>query len=334
MFEFWEFALLCGLVVVCVLVRSRRATTRACFQFQAMELLLERERAKLIEMRREQQRVLLRAKGEESAFRQSKERFFEVVSHELRTPLSSIVASVEILLDEVERESSAMEWVQIANESTLRLTRTVERVEELVHLESDAERTGFEVVNLEDVVARLQDRVQKREDISDVACRMTWPARAVGVEVHGTQLTRMIELLIENALRFSPPGSEVCLDIECVLAIDEDKDRVRISVVDCGPGVPIEQRRAIFDSFHQVRNGLSDKPLGMGLGLTICTAIAGNFGCRILVENRDPVGSRFFFELPCRFRNRDERIDAVGESPMCWRHQFGASSTQQIHALI
>lgn len=331
MIESWEFALVFGIIVIVTIVRSRRLVGRTRFQLQAITKLLDRERDQLEELKREQQRVLLKAKSEEAAFRTSKELFFEVVSHELRTPLSAIAAATEILSDEIRPESSAHEWVYIAYESAMRLSRTVGRIEELVQLESEAERTGFEIVSVHEVVERLQSCVIEQREIDSMVCSFSWPARDVGVDVHGKQLARMVELLLENALRFSPSGGSVTLELECLLALDEQDDKIRFSVTDQGPGVPMEQRRAIFDSFHQVRTGLSDKPVGMGLGLTICTAIAGNLGCRIQVENRGSKGSRFFFDLPCCFRNATERVDAVGEAPLEWKHEFPKMQMPRVH---
>ena len=65
----------------------------------------------------------------------------------------------------------------------------------------------------------------------------------------------------------------------------------------------------------------------MGLGLTICTAIAGNLGSRIRVEPNEPCGSRFVFEIPCRFRSDDDRLASVGEQPRQWLHEFTKSSS-------
>ncbi|MCB9917449.1 MAG: HAMP domain-containing histidine kinase [Planctomycetes bacterium] len=304
------------------LTRGVAQRRRLRVQLDAMRVQVGDERTRRVESEREGSLALWRAKREESTLRQSKERFLEVVSHELRTPLASIAAATEILSDETHSGDSRREWIDMALESARRLTRTVERVEELVQLESQAEREGYTIITLDEVLDELRYSIVEVDGLHDVRCLVTWPARPIGLEVHGGQLARMLELLLENALRFSPAGATASLSIDVMLATHPDHDRVRFAIDDDGPGVPPEQRRAIFESFHQVRENLSDKPIGIGLGLTICTAIAGNLGCRIRVEPREPHGSRFVFELPCRFRKPEDRIDSVGNPPRQWMHEY------------
>lgn len=306
------------------LLRTLRQKRDLVAQVEDLQRTAAEEKQRRLASGRDGSEALVSAKREEAALRQSKERFLEVVSHELRTPLASIAAATEILADETDRDDSRIEWIDMTVESTRRLTRTVERIEELVQLESKAAFTGFEIVPLDEVVTNLQSRIVALEGMLNVRCHFTWPSRPIGLEVNGAQLTRMLELLLENALRFSPTDERATLTIEPVLSPDSHDDHVRFSIEDHGPGIPEAQRRAIFESFHQVRENLSDKPLGIGLGLTICTAIAGNLGCRIRVESRKPKGSRFVFELPCRFRSDSDRLEVVNDRTRTWEYDFVA----------
>ena len=295
-------------------------------QLEALREQVHDERSRRVDSEREGSLALWRAKREEATLRQSKERFLEVVSHELRTPLASIAAATEILADETHEADARREWIDMTMESTKRLTRTVQRIEELVQLESQAERDGFSIVSLDDVLGHLRLALAELDGIQNVRCLVTWPARPIGLEVHGAHLARMLELLLENALRFSPPAATATLNVDVLLAEDADHDRLRFGIEDSGPGVPPEQRRAIFESFHQGRENLSGKPIGMGPGLTICPAIAGHLGWRIRVEPREPCGSRFVFDLPCRFRKDEDRLDAIGSPPRQWMHEYRAAS--------
>ena len=247
---------------------------------------------------------------ERQALARAKERFFEVVSHELRTPLAGIMASTEILRDGMPEDDPNSEWVEIAHESTHRLMRTVARIEEMVWLSSQSEAAGFEVVPLSTIIDELRVRIDQTIVSKDVSCELEWPEVEVGLATSFDFFVRLCELLIENALRFTEENTSVKARMSVALGTG-NKDRLVVEVLDQGPGVPVEEVRTIFDSFYQAPIGNDCKPAGMGLGLSICSLLAGNLGTRIDVRHRtDNSGMCFSFELPCLFRNHAERDEA------------------------
>ena len=110
---------------------------------------------------------------------------------------------------------------------------------------------------------------------------------------------RMIQVignLFDNALKFSPRGSEIIVSIQ---TRDTGRERMLVfSVKDSGIGVPNEHKTKIFEKFHQVKQGKKLSGQGVGLGLAICGSIVSGHRGRIWVEDNPTGGSVFYFELP------------------------------------
>jgi signal transduction histidine kinase len=110
------------------------------------------------------------------------------------------------------------------------------------------------------------------------------------------RLIQVIGNLIDNALKFSPAGSEVTVNISG--RPERQGEFVRLSVVDEGPGVADSHKRDIFEKFHQVKGGRRVAGQGVGLGLAICKTIVEAHHGRIWVEDNPGGGSVFCVELP------------------------------------
>jgi signal transduction histidine kinase len=103
-------------------------------------------------------------------------------------------------------------------------------------------------------------------------------------------IARILRILVDNALRVSPPESELRID----LAQPGD---VRVSVCDEGPGVPAEERDQIFRRFHRGRDTRGEA--GFGLGLAIGSELAGRMGGELILEDTEPgTGAKFTLCLP------------------------------------
>lgn len=106
---------------------------------------------------------------------------------------------------------------------------------------------------------------------------------------------------MENAIKFSPQGSQILIEIESPPDPPEEgvNGWVRVSVKDQGPGIDEKDFEIIFDRFVQVSpEALYDKPKGTGLGLSICKEIIAHYGGRIGPMSEKGKGCIFFFTLP------------------------------------
>jgi two-component system sensor histidine kinase KdpD len=110
------------------------------------------------------------------------------------------------------------------------------------------------------------------------------------VSIDGVLLEQVFLNLLDNALKYTPPGTAIEISAEA------SKNEVIVSVADRGPGLPLAAIAQIFDKFY--RGDTARTPSGVGLGLTICRAIVQAHGGRIWAENREGGGLVFRFTLP------------------------------------
>jgi K+-sensing histidine kinase KdpD len=103
--------------------------------------------------------------------------------------------------------------------------------------------------------------------------------------------------LLSNAIKFSPKGSTVVLDVA------QQRDSVKVSVIDQGAGVPISERDMIFEKFKQSKHSTSSIK-GTGLGLAICKLIVDAHDGHIGIASNSPTGSIFFMEIPAYQESR------------------------------
>ena len=236
------------------------------------------------------------------------------VSHDLRTPLTAIKAAVTGLLQEelVWDEALRRETLQDINEETDRLAMLVSALLEMSRIQGGALRLQTEWCDLAEIMHTVLDRLQKMTCYHRVSFDLRGPLPLVQADF--MQLDRVLSNLVENAVKYSPEGSEICL------AAEPREREVWIRVLDRGCGIPQEERERIFEKFYRVkqRRGCSssrgadaavgaERALerhlpslagGSGLGLAICRGIVQAHGGRIWVEPRPGGGSCFVFTLP------------------------------------
>ena len=117
-------------------------------------------------------------------------------------------------------------------------------------------------------------------------------APGVIIPTDSDRLMQVLNNLLANAAKFSPPGGIVLVDVS------RREDVLRIAVTDRGPGIPVEFRSRIFQKFAQADSSDTRQKGGTGLGLSIAKAIVERLGGRIGYETEIDVGSTFFVDLP------------------------------------
>ena len=209
------------------------------------------------------------------------------VSHDLRTPLATMKVASSTLLDPEVHLSDAdrHELYDLLDAQTDRLTRLVNSLLDMTRYQAGVlklERIPSSVLDLiGDAVAALRPSLEERE--VDIAV----PDRIPPVDVDPLLIAQVLVNLLDNADRHAPPGSPISVSAWSVA------DQVRIAVADRGPGVPLIEREAIFESFvHFDTGGRS------GLGLAIAKTFLEAHGERIWVEGPPEGGARLVFTLP------------------------------------
>lgn len=213
------------------------------------------------------------------------------VSHDLRTPLAVITGAASNLLDPTMTWDAGTQRAfaeAIASEAD-RLNRLVRNLLEMSRLEAGAlkrQRTLTEIGELLDAtVQRLTSYL--REHQLKIVIEPDLPL----VLVDAVQIDLVLSNLLENAAKFAPPHTGICVAARQVPGF------VEVTVADQGPGVPAATLDRIFEKFYR---GAPPEhgPGGSGLGLTICQGIVEAHGGRIWVENRTTGGLCVHFTLP------------------------------------
>ena len=248
--------------------------------------------------RRDEIGLLARALSDMSgALRQridATEAFAADVTHEMKNPLASVRSAVEGL-DRVTDPELQRQLIAIIRDDVLRLDRLITDISEASRLDAQLSRAKFEAI---DVAAMLAGMVaQRRERGIERDVRVHFDRTSDAAQVvrgEGARLERVFENLIGNAVSFSPDGGRVSLSARRVGKLLE------VHVEDEGPGVPTDQREAIFRRFHSVRPDSEAFGRHSGLGLAIARTIVEGHGGTIMVESREDrvSGARFVVRLP------------------------------------
>ena len=206
------------------------------------------------------------------------------VSHDLRSPLTAILASADALASPglALAADDRLGLAEAIRGEATRLDRVVEQLLDLSRLEAGAAEPHRELWHIDELVGQALAGVGA--DASRV--RLDIGPDTPLVEVDAAQIERVLANLLENALRYSPPTSQVLLRAE------PGATELRIHVTDRGSGLPDEQREALFQPFRRGTAGH-----GSGLGLAIARGFAEANAGRLWAQD-DPGGGHLVLSLP------------------------------------
>ncbi|WP_420607902.1 ATP-binding protein [Novosphingopyxis sp.] len=222
------------------------------------------------------------------------EAFAADVAHEVKNPLASLRSALESL-ERVEDPELRAKLFAIASSDVRRLDRLISDISEASRVDSQLSRAQFERIDLAAMIDQLLVARRERSTETKVYLRFVRPAGGEApVMGEGVRLERVLENLIDNAVSFSPPGGEVE-----ILASKTPRE-VLVRVMDEGPGVPPDQREAVFERFHSRRPAQEGFGKHSGLGLAIArTIIDGHQGSIRAVDRIDGrEGACFEIRLP------------------------------------
>ncbi|MBB6144807.1 PAS domain S-box-containing protein [Silvibacterium bohemicum] len=231
-----------------------------------------------------------------------KDEFISTVSHELRTPLTSLRAALGLVASGAlaSRPEKNEQMIEVAMGNCNRLVNLVNDI-------LDFERIGTGKLRLDssDITAsELLRRATEREltDAQRAGLRFRIEAEPINLWVDSERIVQTLTKLLANAIKFSPPNSEIRLRAQAI-----SETEALIEVQDQGRGIPAEMLDNIFERFQQGDASDSRASGGTGLGLALCRSLVGLHGGKIWAESTVGLGSSFFFTVP-RTRHRSKQI--------------------------
>jgi PAS domain S-box-containing protein len=219
-----------------------------------------------------------------------KSQLLSIVSHELRTPLASILGQTTTLLDYAERISPAeqLEALRIVNEEAARLDELIGHLLDMSRIESGTLRVEPVATDLRPILQEIINATAVQAP--DHVTQSNLPPLPL-VQADPRRVRQVIGNLLDNAIKFSPPGSTVAVDAEV------NTKFITVHVRDQGPGILPEHLPHILDRFYRAEEK-GVRARGVGLGLAICKGLVEAMGGSITVASQVGQGSVFSFSLP------------------------------------
>lgn len=226
----------------------------------------------------------------EASFEQLR-RFTADASHELRTPLSVIRGIGEVGLGETRTPAEYKEAMGSMLEEVDRLTTLVDTLLRLSHGDAGTVRLSREPADLVQLVSEVSTSLAILAEERNQRLAIEGPASLM-VTVDRLVLREAIANLVDNAIKYSPPGATIHVRVRV------ERGQAVLEIEDQGPGIPREHRDRIFDRFFRVDEGRSRDRGGTGLGLAIAKWAVEVNGGRISVDDGTSGGALFRIVLP------------------------------------
>lgn len=212
-------------------------------------------------------------------------------SHELRTPLAIIRGEADVALSQPRTSMEYQETLAIVRDEARRLSRIVDDMLALARADAGGQQLNREELYLNDLVEECCRSVQTLAAHKNIA---VYCESLPDIEFRGDEelLRRMILNLLDNAIKYTPPGGMVRINL------DETPTHIQFRVSDNGIGIPAEAAAQVFDRFYRVDKARSRAEGGSGLGLPIVKWVAEAHQGTVWLESRLGKGSQFTIELP------------------------------------
>jgi len=217
--------------------------------------------------------------------------FIENISHELKTPIGAIALLSEAITQAGDDRATIEKFAGNLHKEARRLSHLVQDIIELSRLQSEEVLADAELVDLSSVVSEAVDR---NEQLASKRNIRLLSDGGVGPEVFGNKemLTAAVKNLIENAISYSDPGSQVGIGCTAKGPLAE------IVVTDSGAGISAENQERVFERFYRIDPSRSRETGGTGLGLSIVKHVAKIHRGDVKLFSQLGVGSTFTIRIP------------------------------------
>ncbi len=245
--------------------------------------------------------------------------FLANVSHELRTPLNSMIGFADLLMESAKAEATTsgletpgplakrMRYLENIGQSARNLLDMINDLLDMAKLESGRNELQVERMNAAEVCEGLVGLMMPQAEKKGLALRLEVPEELPLIETDVKKFQQVVFNFLSNAVKFTPSPTvtgrpeQVLLRAERITGTapgGEALERLRVSVIDTGPGIPKDQQDRIFDKFVQLSGGHTREHPGTGLGLAICKELASVLQGEIQLVSEEGHGSMFSLLIP------------------------------------
>ncbi len=266
-------------------------------------------------------------------------RFVSNVSHELRTPLFNIKSYVETLHDLHEKlsDEEKIEFLEVANSETDRLTRLVNDVLDLSKIETGTQMK-FDTIDIEPAIKQTVKNYKLNAKDKEVEISDEIESNPPSILANWDLILQVLDNLVGNALKFSSSGSRLIIraytwpDV-CIASSQESNSdapycevmsplpRLRVEVSDTGNGISENDQSRIFERFFRVEDAVHTET-GTGLGLSIVKGILEKHDSQIRMVSETGTGTTFWFDLPLAQNDADELLIETEKKSRAWEESI------------
>jgi len=256
----------------------------------------EDEIAQLAQAFNEMAVQLENADAAERALDEARRNLVAWASHDLRTPLTSLKVMLDALAEGVVDDiDTVARYLEQSQNEVNRMSELIDDLFELAQLDTGHKELDFEWITLSDLVSDTLESFAAQADAQGVTLEGAVAAQVDPLWAAPDKLSRILDNLLVNALRYTPAGGGIQLQAQLI------NDQVQVEVRDSGKGIRPEELPFIFDPFYRAeksRPRVGNQSGGVGLGLAIVKGLVEAHGGQIWVKSDPGKGTLFTFTLP------------------------------------
>lgn len=242
----------------------------------------------------------------------AKSAFLFNMSHDIRTPLNAMIGFTDMAVKNIDDKAKALDCLSKSKLSSEHLLSLINDVLDMSRIESGKVELDLNPVNLdengEDYVPMLRSLAEKK-NVHFEFVRHDLQNRYVYVDF--LRLNQVVINVVSNAVKYTPSGGSVTVDISQIPSEREGYGLYQIVIKDTGIGMSAEYQQHLFDEFSRERTSTVSKQQGTGLGLAITKRIIDMMEGSIEVDSKVGKGSKFTIRIPMRIQEHPEDVEQV-----------------------
>ena len=244
----------------------------------------------------------------------AKSSFLFAMSHDLRTPMNAIIGYAELMERHWGDNELTANYLHKLKGASQFLLALIGNVLEIARIESGKETLNEAPWNLKKINDTLEIVLDREILNKQLHVVRNIEIQHADVYCDSLKIQEIIMNLVSNAIKYTPDGGKITVDIEEMEAVREDSMILRICVSDTGIGISQKYIPHIFEAFTREKNSSESGIMGTGLGLRIVKSFVDLMNGSVIVQSEPGKGSSFIVEIPCRIVSEEERIDPAEHS--------------------